>query len=73
MADVDNLEAKVKEIIAVATAHITQCPYCITLHTKMAKEAGASEEELAEAIFVAVALQAGGSFVHSSIALEALE
>ena len=64
---------KYKELIAVATAHITQCPYCIDTHTKRAKAAGATDEEVAESIFVAMALRAGGSFAHSSVAMEALE
>ncbi len=67
------LPVKVKELIAVATAHITQCPYCIDVHTKRAKKAGASETEVAEAIFVAMALRAGGSWAHSAIAMHALE
>jgi len=67
------LSTKVKELIAVATAHVTQCPYCIASHTKNAKKAGASDEEIAEAIFVAAALRAGGALAHSSIAIEALE
>ena len=67
------LSIRVKELIAVATAHITQCPYCIAAHTKRAKKAGASDEEVAEAIFVAMALRAGGSFAHSTIAIGALK
>jgi AhpD family alkylhydroperoxidase len=67
------LSTKVKEIIAVACAHVTQCPYCIDGHTKRAKKAGASDGELAEAIFVAASLRAGGALAHSCIALEALE
>ncbi len=67
------LPLKVKELIAVATAHITQCPYCIDVHTKRAKKAGASEVEIAEAIFIAMALRAGGSWAHSAIAMHALE
>jgi AhpD family alkylhydroperoxidase len=67
------LSVKTKELIAVATAHITQCPYCIDTHTKRAKAAGATDEEVAESIFVAMALRAGGSFAHSSVAMEALE
>ena len=66
------LSTRVKELIALAAAHMTQSPYCIALHTKKAKEAGASEEEIAEAIFVAMAIRAGGSFAHSAIAMEAL-
>ncbi len=67
------LPVKVKELIAVGTAHITQCPYCIDVHTKRAKKAGASETEIAEAIFVAMALRAGGSWAHSAITMRALE
>lgn len=67
------LDVKTKELIAVATAHITQCPYCIDAHTRRAKKAGASETEIAESIFVAMALRAGGSWAHSAIAMQALE
>jgi len=68
-----SLNKKTKELIAVACAHMTQCPYCIEGHTKNAKKAGASEEEISEAIFVAVVLRAGGSMAHSCIAMGALE
>ena len=67
------LDKKTKELIAVACAHITQCPYCIEGHVKGAKKAGASEEEIAEAIFVSVAMKAGSSLAHGCIAMEALE
>jgi len=67
------LPVKIKELIAVAAAHITQCPYCIDAHTQRAKMAGASDTEVAEAIFVAMALRAGGSWAHSCIAMERLE
>jgi AhpD family alkylhydroperoxidase len=67
------LSTKVKEVIAVAAAHITQCPYCIAAHTQRAKRAGATSEELAEAILVAAALRAGGALAHSCIAFEAAE
>ena len=67
------LPSKTKELIAVAAAHITRCPYCIEGHTKKAKQLGASDEEIAEAIFVAAAMNAGASLAHSSIAMKALE
>jgi len=67
------LDLKTKEIIAVATAHITQCPFCIDAHTKRAKSAGASDAEIAEAIFVAMAMRAGGAFAHAAIAMGSLE
>lgn len=60
------LTVKEKEIIAVAVAHVTQCPYCIDVHTKNAKKAGASLEELAEAVFVVAAIEAGGAVTHST-------
>jgi AhpD family alkylhydroperoxidase len=61
-----SLTVKEKEIVAVAIAHITECPYCIEAHTKKAKRAGASLEELVEAIFVATAVEAGGVVTHST-------
>lgn len=67
------LSVQVKELIAIATAHLTQCPYCIDIHTKRAKKAGATDGQIAEAIFVAMVLRAGGSFAHAAIAMRALE
>ena len=58
------LSAKLKEIIAVAVAHATQCPYCIDVHTKNAVKEGATNEELSEAVLVSSALLAGGSYAH---------
>jgi AhpD family alkylhydroperoxidase len=63
------LPRKVKELIAIGVAHTTQCPYCIESHVKAAKKEGATEPEIAEAIFVAAALRAGGAFAHSTIAM----
>jgi AhpD family alkylhydroperoxidase len=64
------LSTKVKELIAVGTAHVTQCPFCIEAHTKRAKQAGASDTEIAEAIFVAMAMRAGAAWAHGAIAME---
>ncbi len=61
------LPAKVKQIIAVAVAHVTQCPYCIQGHTKAALRAGATPEELMEAIWVAAEMRAGGAYAHSAL------
>lgn len=63
------LSRKVKQLIAVACAHMTQCPYCISGHTKMALRLGASKKEIAEAITVAAALSAGAPLAHSRFAL----
>src|SRR5450759_2742703 len=67
------LPAKVKQIIAVAVAHVTQCPYCIKGHTKAALRHGASQEELMEAIWVAAEMRAGGAYAHSVLAIEEME
>jgi AhpD family alkylhydroperoxidase len=64
------LAHKVKELMAVAVAVTTQCVYCIDVHTKKAKEAGATEQELAEATMVSAALRAGGSLTHGLHCLE---
>lgn len=57
---------KYKELMAIAVALTTQCPYCIELHADAARKAGASEEELAETGFVAAALRAGGAVTHAT-------
>lgn len=67
------LPAKTKQLIAVAVAHATQCPYCIRGHTQGALKAGASEQEIMEAIFVAVEMRAGGAFAHSALAVQEME
>jgi AhpD family alkylhydroperoxidase len=61
---------KTKELIAVAVALTTQCPYCIEIHSKRAKTAGNSEAEIAEAILVAAVLRAGGAITHGTHCLE---
>jgi AhpD family alkylhydroperoxidase len=63
---------KVKQLIAVAVAHVTQCPYCIRGHTRAARRSGASEQEIMEAIWVAAEMRAGGAYAHSVIALDAM-
>jgi AhpD family alkylhydroperoxidase len=66
------LPAKVKQIIAVAVAHVTQCPYCIKGHTKAAQRAGATPQELMEAVWVAAEIRAGGAYAHSVLMLDTL-
>jgi AhpD family alkylhydroperoxidase len=66
------LPTKVKQIIAVAIAHVTQCPYCIDGHTKAAVRAGASPQELMEAMWVAAEMRAGGAYAHSTLMLATL-
>ena len=64
------IPARTKELIAVAVAMTTQCPYCIDIHTKKAKAAGCTEAEIAEAVMVAAALRAGGAITHGTHSLE---
>jgi len=64
------LSEKSKQLIAVAVAHVTQCPYCIRSHTRLAQRKGAGDQEIMEAIWVAAEMRAGGAYAHSVIALE---
>jgi AhpD family alkylhydroperoxidase len=67
------LPEKTKQLIAVAVAHVTQCPYCIAGHSRLARRKGASDQEIMEAIWVAAEMRAGGAYAHSTIALHALD
>ena len=63
------IPVKYKELIAVAVALTTQCPYCIDIHAGNARKAGATETEIAEAAMVAAALRAGAAVTHATHAL----
>lgn len=67
------LPEQTKQLIAVAVAHTTQCPYCIKGHTRLARRRGATDEQIMEAIWVAAEMRAGGAYAHSTLALEELE
>jgi AhpD family alkylhydroperoxidase len=69
----DQLSSKLKELIAVAVAHITGCPHCIEIHVKQAKALGMTKEEMAEVILVATALKAGSALAHGVNALNAYD
>lgn len=66
------LSAKTKQLIAVAVAHVTQCPYCIRSHTRLARQHGATPEEIMDAIWVAAEMRAGAAYAHALLALDAL-
>ena len=66
------LDEKTKQLIAVAVAHVTQCPYCIKSHVPQALKKGASKEEIMEAIWVAAEMRAGAAYAHATIALDAI-
>jgi AhpD family alkylhydroperoxidase len=61
---------KYKELIAIAVALTTQCPYCIDIHATKARKAGATDQEIAETTLIAAALRAGGAMTHGTHALE---
>jgi AhpD family alkylhydroperoxidase len=67
------LPTRTKQLIAVAVAHVTQCPYCIRGHTKAALRHGATAEEIMEAVWVAAEMRAGGAYAHSVLALDTIE
>lgn len=58
------LPKSTRELIAIAVAVTTQCPFCIDGHSKAAVKAGATDEEIAEAVMVATAIRAGGGATH---------
>jgi AhpD family alkylhydroperoxidase len=60
------IPVKYKELMAVAVALTTQCPYCIDIHSGNARKAGATDVELAEAAMVAAALRAGAAVTHAT-------
>jgi AhpD family alkylhydroperoxidase len=64
---------KYRELIALAVACTTQCPYCIEVHVKAAKAAGATREEITESSLLAAALRAGGAATHGAMALKFYE
>lgn len=66
------LPSKTKELIAVAVAHVTQCPHCIRGHTKRARLKGATGQEIMEAIWVAAEMRAGGAISHSALAIDTM-
>ncbi len=66
------IPARTKQLIAVAVAHVTQCPYCIRGHTQAALRQGATPEAIMEAIWVAAEMRAGGAYAHSALALDTI-
>lgn len=68
-----HLDAKTRELIALAVSVTTRCDGCITVHAAEAVKLGATKGEIAEALGVAVALNAGAAMVYSARALDAVE
>ncbi|MGA2719126.1 MAG: carboxymuconolactone decarboxylase family protein [Candidatus Acidiferrales bacterium] len=67
------IPVKYKELMALAVAFTTQCPYCIEIHANKARQAGVTDQEISEAVFVAAALRAGGAVTHGTHAIKAHE
>ena len=63
------IPAKMRELISVAVAISLQCAYCIDVHTKMAKAAGATAEEMAEVVFITAAIKAGAAVGHGQMVM----
>lgn len=72
-AKTGHLDAKTRELIALAAAVTLRCDGCITVHTKAARDHGASQGEIAEALGVAVALNAGAALVYSTRVMDAYQ
>jgi len=68
--DDGKIPRKYRELIALAVACTTQCPYCLDVHTRNAKKAGATREEVAEASLLAAALRAGAAVTHGALAVK---
>lgn len=68
-----NIPIKTRELIALAVALTTQCAYCIDVHIKEAKQAGVSEEELAELISISASVKAGATMAHGLLAMRLFE
>ncbi|ANN77900.1 carboxymuconolactone decarboxylase family protein [Bordetella flabilis] len=66
------LDAKTRELIALAVAVTTRCDGCIAAHAAAARQAGVTEAELSEALATAIALNAGAAYVYSLRAMDAL-
>jgi AhpD family alkylhydroperoxidase len=67
------LPLKTKELIALGVAHITQCPWCIDAHAERARKAGATDQEVAEVVFVSMAMAAGAAWSHGGLTLQSLD
>ena len=71
-AQTKHLDAKTRELISLGVAVTTRCDGCIDAHVRKAKAAGATKEEIAEALGVAIAVNAGAAFTYSLHVLDAV-
>ena len=72
-AKTGHLDEKTRQLISLAVAVTTRCDGCISVHSQKAVENGATREEIAEALGVAIAMNAGAALVYSARALDAVD
>ena len=72
-AKTNHLDEKTRQLISLAVAVTTRCDGCISVHSQKAVESGATTEEVAEALGVAIAMNAGAALVYSARALDAVD
>lgn len=72
-AAAESLDAKTRELIAIAVSITTRCESCIAVHTEKALAAGATESEIAGALATAISLNAGAAYAYALRALESVE
>ena len=65
-----SIPKKYRELVAIAVACTTQCPFCLEIHTRAAKRSGATREEVTEAAMLSAALRAGAAVTHGALALK---
>lgn len=68
-----HLDAKTHELIALAVAITTRCDGCLSVHVKAAAKYGATREEIAEALAVAISLNTGAALTYTAHALDAFD
>lgn len=67
------LSPKTRELIALAVAVSLRCDGCIAVHTDAAFKYGATQEEIVEALGVAIGMNAGATLVYSARVMEAFQ
>ena len=67
------LDHKIKELMCLAISIVVRCDDCIAYHIHDALEAGATREELADAIGVAILMGGGPSMIYATHAIEAVD
>ena len=72
-AKTGHLDAKTRELIALAAGISLRCDGCISVHTAAARKLGASKEEIAEALGVGISVNAGAALVYSTRTLDAFD